>query len=84
MFKRIFSSAVLSSHYECIFIYMCTVITFSIKPTMPSEEKKKKRKKESEDIERSIGRTTALLEDMTSKRKRGETEEMRRSNCCYC
>ncbi len=58
MFKRIFSSAVLSSHCVRVFIYMCTVITFSIKPTMPS--KKREEKKESEDIERSIGRTTVL------------------------
>ena len=61
--KNFFLSAVLSSHTVHIFIYMYTVITFSIKPTMPSKkrgEEEEEEKKESEDIERSIGRTTVL------------------------
>lgn len=46
MFKRKFlSSAVLSSHCACVYIYIqCTVITFSIERTMPCEEKKERKK----------------------------------------
>jgi hypothetical protein len=44
--KEFFSSAVLSSHYVYIYIYVCTVITFSIKPTMPSKKRIRRRRGE--------------------------------------
>jgi hypothetical protein len=43
-----------------VYLYMCVQsLLFSIKPTMPSKKREGERK-ESEDIERSIGRTTVL------------------------
>ena len=58
MFKRISSSAVLSSHYVCMynhyFFYQAN------NALDENREREKEKKKESEDIERSIGRTTVL------------------------
>lgn len=63
--------------YVCVYSHY---FFYRAKNALEGEEEKKERKEESEDIERSIGRT--LLE--TRAKERGETEEMRRSNCCYC
>jgi hypothetical protein len=56
--KEFFSSAVLSSHY--VYIYICVYSHYFFYQANHALEEEERKKIESEDIERSIGRTTML------------------------
>ena len=82
--KNFFIGCSFFSLHMYVYIYICVQSLLFLSSQQCPRRRKEEKKKESEDIERSIGRTTELPSDTTSKseKKRGETEEMRRSNCC--